>query len=146
MYLSFVLLFVLVGCCGTVSRPGRSPSCSLNEDGRAPEVDVLILEAGIAGVADARTLEVNGITDFLVLEAGDRLGGRIREEESTGLELGANWIHGLDMRDKAHHPIWREWSACDSDGPMVASLPLTSLRYTTAPVASMTFGTRVGRI
>jgi polyamine oxidase len=99
----------------------ESPSCSLNlglnEDGRAPEVDVLILGAGITGVTAARTLEVNGITDFLVLEGGDRIGGRIREDDGAGLELGANWIHGLDMRDKEHHPIWREWTACDKDGP-----------------------------
>ena len=100
--------------------------------------------AGIAGVAAAWTLEVNGITDLLVLEAGDRLGGRIREDDSTGLELGANWIHGLDMRDKAHHPIWRAHVTLTVH--MVASLPLTLLRYTTALVASMTFGTRVGHM
>ena len=73
--------------------------------------------AGITGVTAARTLEVNGVTDFLVLEAGDMIGGRIREDDGAGLEPGANWIHGLDLRDKEHHPIWREWTACDEDGP-----------------------------
>ena len=58
----------------------------------------------MTGVTAARTLEVNGITDFLALEAGDRIGGRIREEDGAGLELGANWIHGLDMRDKGAPP------------------------------------------
>ena len=73
--------------------------------------------AGITGVTAARTLEVNGVTDFLVLEAGDMIGGRIREDDGAGLEPGANWIHGLDLRDKEHHPTWREWTACDEDGP-----------------------------
>ena len=54
-------------------------TCSLDPDGNAEKVDVLILGAGIAGISAARTLEVNGVTDFLVLEATDRVGGRMRE-------------------------------------------------------------------
>ena len=93
------------------------PTCSLDEAGSAEKVEVLILGAGISGVAAARTLEVNGVTDFLVLEASDRVGGRIRERDGTNIEVGANWIHGLDLSDPDHHPIWREWTACDQDGP-----------------------------
>ena len=92
-------------------------SCSLDPDDRATHVDVIILGAGIAGIAAARTLEVNGINNFLVIEATDRIGGRIREYDGTGIEVGANWIHGLDLRDPKHHPIWREWVECDEDGP-----------------------------
>ena len=108
-------LLLLVG--GAASRAVMSASCSLSVDGRAPEVDVLILGAGITGVTAARTLEVSGIPDFLVLEAGDRIGGRIREDDGAGLELGANWIHGLDMRDQGAPPylervdsLRRRWS------------------------------------
>ena len=103
-------------------------SCSLNEDGSAAETQVLILGAGITGITAARTLEVKGIEDFLVLEAGDRIGGRIREDRATGAELGANWIHGLDLRDRLHHPIWREWSECDSDGPDGSVTPFNFTR------------------
>ena len=53
-------------------------------------MDVLILGAGITGITAARTLEVNGITNFLVLEATDRIGGRIREYDGTSIEVGAN--------------------------------------------------------
>ena len=84
---------------------------------------MLVLGAGISGVAAARTLEVDGIGDFLVLEANDRIGGRIREYDGTNVELGANWIHGLDLSDPMHHPIWREWAACDEDGPNGSATP-----------------------
>ena len=95
-------------------------TCSLDPDGNAEKVDVLILGAGMAGISAARTLEVNGVTDFLVLEATDRVGGRIREYDGPvepPIEVGANWIHGLDPDDPLHHPIWREWTRCDPDGP-----------------------------
>ena len=72
-----------------------------------------------------RTLEVNGINNFLVIEATDRIGGRIREYDGTGIEVGANWIHGLDLRDPKHHPIWREWVECDEDGPDGSVTPFT---------------------
>ena len=49
-------------------------SCSLDPDYEAEQTDVLILGVGIAGIAAARTLEVNGIDNFLVIEATDRIG------------------------------------------------------------------------
>ena len=93
--------------------------CSLNTDGRATNADVLVLGAGMSGVAAARTLEVNGIEDFIVLEAEDRIGGRVREFDGVdiNIELGANWISGLDLSDPMRHPNWREWAECDPDGP-----------------------------
>jgi polyamine oxidase len=100
-----------------------SESCSLDPKGEAIKVEVLVFGAGIAGITAARTLEVNGITNFIVLEATDRVGGRIREDAETGVELGANWIHGLDLSDKSHHPIWREWTRCDREGPDGSTTP-----------------------
>lgn len=117
---SFLALFV-ISCL--VVRCVFTQSCSLDPDGKATKVDVLILGAGITGITAARTLEVNGISNFLVLEAGDRIGGRIREYDGTNLELGANWISGLDLRDPKHHPIWREWVECDEDGPDGSATP-----------------------
>ena len=65
--------------------------------GRAARPDVLILGAGAAGLAAAAELARCGRT-ALVLEARDRVGGRIRSQPQPGLtapaELGAEFVHG----------------------------------------------------
>ena len=58
---------------------------------------VIIIGAGIAGLSAAKHFNDNGLDDFLVLEARDRIGGRIHTiqlENDRPLELGAQWIHG----------------------------------------------------
>jgi len=67
-----------------------------------PRDRVLVVGAGIAGVAAARTL----VDDYgfsapgqvILLEAEGRIGGRIRTDRSLGtpVDLGATWIHGAD--------------------------------------------------
>lgn len=73
-----------------------------------PDADVLILGAGIAGIAAAKRLQEDGITDFIILEALDRVGGRMRQGEigGTKIELGANWIHDIDPMRPELHPLW----------------------------------------
>ncbi|MBE7158044.1 MAG: FAD-dependent oxidoreductase [Rhodospirillales bacterium] len=60
------------------------------------EVNVLVLGAGIAGLAAARTLAENGVRVTL-LEARSRVGGRIFTEvtsEGALVEHGAEFVHG----------------------------------------------------
>lgn len=59
------------------------------------DADVLVIGAGAAGLAAARELTKAGLR-ILVLEARDRLGGRIFTDQSAGfpIELGAEFIHG----------------------------------------------------
>jgi polyamine oxidase len=73
---------------------------------------VLILGGGMAGVSAAYTLQSNGMEDFLLLEASDRLGGRIKNSTFCGhtIEEGANWIHGVN---KGHNPILQLARDCD---------------------------------
>ncbi|MGE5703063.1 MAG: FAD-dependent oxidoreductase [Clostridia bacterium] len=61
------------------------------------EPDVIVVGAGIAGLAAAHSLQANG-RKVLVLEARDRFGGRIWTDYSlkTPLDLGASWLHGID--------------------------------------------------
>lgn len=59
--------------------------------------DVLVLGAGAAGLGAAQTLRACG-RSALVLEARDRVGGRIWTESVGGvpIDLGAAWIHGYE--------------------------------------------------
>uniref|UniRef100_H3B1U2 Zgc:66484 n=1 Tax=Latimeria chalumnae TaxID=7897 RepID=H3B1U2_LATCH len=66
--------------------------------GSAPsDPQVIIIGAGFSGLAAASTLVERGRKNVLVLEAMDRLGGRVYTVRPFGddtIELGANWIHG----------------------------------------------------
>lgn len=62
--------------------------------------DVIIIGAGMAGISAAMTLEAQGISNYIILEAKDHIGGRTytEDEELEGdkipVDAGAMWIHG----------------------------------------------------
>jgi N1-acetylpolyamine oxidase len=71
------------------------------------QYDTLILGAGISGLACAsRLLEVsvagNNVHRLQILEARDRIGGRIESIHVQGsrLDTGANWIHGTGNAER----------------------------------------------
>jgi len=69
-----------------------------SENSSVHTADVLVLGAGIAGLAAARVLADRGMRP-LVLEARDRVGGRIYSLQ-TGqgvVELGAEFVHGKNV-------------------------------------------------
>ncbi|MBK9602031.1 MAG: FAD-dependent oxidoreductase [Anaerolineales bacterium] len=65
-------------------------------DSASREAEVLVLGAGISGLAAARTLADKGVS-VILLEARNRIGGRMWTDTSLGLplDLGASWIHGV---------------------------------------------------
>ncbi len=59
--------------------------------------DVLVIGAGMSGIAAADFLDDKGLS-VLILEARDRIGGRVWtmywDEAEKQIDLGASWIHG----------------------------------------------------
>ena len=73
--------------------------------GRPPSVehhDVLVLGAGVAGLAAAATLAAEGI-DVTILDARHRVGGRVwtLHDAEEPIELGAEFVHGDAPRTTA---------------------------------------------
>ncbi|MBX3284875.1 MAG: FAD-dependent oxidoreductase [Actinobacteria bacterium] len=65
---------------------------------------ILVVGAGIAGLAAADRLAGAGY-EVTVLEASDRVGGRLRTTQPVGwripVELGASWVHDTEASDLA---------------------------------------------
>lgn len=93
---------VLANC-----RPGLEGSALFSEENtltaiptaavRGDGADVIVVGAGIAGLAAARDLHRAGLR-VTVLEARDRVGGRVwtdRTGPGAPLDMGASWIHGV---------------------------------------------------
>src|SRR5216684_9196413 len=62
------------------------------------EVDVAVIGAGAAGIGATRRLGEAGSVSVLVLEARDRVGGRVHTIEPAGFpcDCGAEWLHSAD--------------------------------------------------
>ena len=59
---------------------------------------VIVIGAGLAGLSAARDLQAAG-ADVVVVEARDRIGGRIWTSHhwpDLPMDLGASWIHGVE--------------------------------------------------
>jgi monoamine oxidase len=78
----------------------------------AKQYDIVVIGAGAAGLAAAAELAAGGLS-VVVLEARDRIGGRVWTRQESGLsipvELGAEFIHGraeptLTLLDRAGIP------------------------------------------
>lgn len=67
------------------------------QENNSRHAKVIVIGAGISGLAAARTLADKNIS-VMILEARNRIGGRMWTDSSLGvpLDLGASWIHGVN--------------------------------------------------
>ncbi|KFM27665.1 putative polyamine oxidase 4 [Auxenochlorella protothecoides] len=80
-------------------------SAQLNSQGMSVDHDVIVIGAGLAGIAAATKLQAAGLS-VVVLEARDRVGGRVQTatyDDSTA-ELGASVLHG-DISNPLAQPL-----------------------------------------
>ncbi|PHH59034.1 hypothetical protein CDD81_3855 [Ophiocordyceps australis] len=95
-----------------VSAGVAQPAANGHEQCR--KTTVAILGGGTAGITAAQALTNESISDFLILEYQDRIGGRAHHttfgKKPDGspytVELGANWISGLGKPGGPENPIW----------------------------------------
>lgn len=61
-------------------------------------LDVIVVGAGVSGLAAAKKLRAEGLS-VLILEARDRIGGRIYTSRSFGvpIDLGGSWVYDLEQ-------------------------------------------------
>eukprot|EP00250_Pteridium_aquilinum_P019453 c24437_g1_i1 orf=123-1817(-) len=79
----------------------------LNDQPSVDKPSVIIIGAGMSGIMAAKSLAKHGVEDFIILEATEKIGGRMRKTDFAGVsvELGANWVEGV--AGKEVNPIWR---------------------------------------
>ncbi|KAG8044379.1 hypothetical protein GUJ93_ZPchr0257g6571 [Zizania palustris] len=79
-------------------------ACSLASAAAGPRV--IVVGAGMSGISAGKRLSEAGITDLLILEATDHIGGRMHKQNFGGInvEVGANWVEGVN--GEKMNPIW----------------------------------------
>lgn len=85
-----------MGAAAAVAACSARPGPSAKPPSGERDVDVLVIGAGIAGLAAAGVVTAAGLS-CSVVEARDRIGGRIWTADTwpdLPVDLGASWIHG----------------------------------------------------
>ncbi|XP_075222250.1 peroxisomal N(1)-acetyl-spermine/spermidine oxidase-like [Lycorma delicatula] len=89
LYFLFMMFLIFTTHGNSVCSHGNSTS---------EKYKVIIVGAGISGIGAATHLLKNNFSDIAILEASNRLGGRVHTAPFGDflIEYGAQWVHGLD--------------------------------------------------
>jgi monoamine oxidase len=90
------------------------------QDARSRQADVIVIGAGMAGLAAAQELLKAGVS-VVVLEASPALGGRLRDGHVGGqrFDAGAAWIHATDENPLTPLIKARGFSLVPHDAPLL---------------------------
>jgi monoamine oxidase len=82
-----------------------------------PDVDVAVVGAGSAGIGAARRLLDAGRLSVIVIEARERVGGRVWtvQKDQLPLDLGGEWLHSADRNPLVRLAEERGFSVCPED-------------------------------
>ncbi|KAG8192589.1 hypothetical protein JTE90_015222 [Oedothorax gibbosus] len=74
----------------------KMTDCFVEDENNFLMKKIIIIGAGISGLACAKRLREFGFQKVVILEARNRIGGRVHgmKLDSTTLQMGAQWIHG----------------------------------------------------
>lgn len=131
-FLSGTCILAVLSCTGA-ARASPPPSRRHNtntEQARSTtcrKTEVVVLGAGVAGITAAQALSNASISDFIIVERNDYVGGRMSHttfgDKGDGtpyvVELGANWIQGLGAEDPdaPENPVWtfaKKWNVSNT--------------------------------
>lgn len=91
---------------------------SRHNDDVIATTEVIVIGGGVAGLTAARELRTKFNYNVIVLEARNRIGGRIHSDSSTfgstntsTIDLGAAWIHGYSQEN----PLFQIVKECNSE-------------------------------
>ena len=85
-------------------------------DKKVEQKKVIIIGGGAAGIATAERIERGGEGEFLILEATERVGGRVKSETvgkgGKRVEFGAQYIHGEE--GNVVYQLAEDWGMLDT--------------------------------
>ncbi|OTB00143.1 hypothetical protein M426DRAFT_66501 [Hypoxylon sp. CI-4A] len=105
---------LLLAWCALAIPLGCDAKVAARDQTECRKTTVAILGAGVAGITAAQALSNASVSDFLIVERNDYIGGRVAhttfgskpDGSPYTVELGANWVQGLGSPGGPENPIW----------------------------------------